>query len=445
MQEQLSLAKVTGRQRVANPLRAGGVGALVRREVVITGIGLVLPNCDDRGEFWRYLMHATSQLSLVPDPSDASLTVLVGRIAPSVTNRHLSEVPAHHVNSYSREVRVYLASLLLARADADLSLDGVPTDRIGLYDGSSRGAVEFWTNGVRAESTCAATDVYSKKDILSASNGQTVGVAAALLGATGRALAVGGSCAAGLIAVSEACRDIETDLTDVAFATGHDVALTPGLFAMYGDAGLLRRKAASPDSADRPGRLAFAEGAATVVLEDRRTAVARGARILGRVTAHGHRNEGRNPFAVDATGQSQARLIRSVLRLAGRGPDDVGFVVGHGNGLTNSDAAERRYMRLVFAERADSVPFISTKPVFGHTLGASGTVNVAAAALILHSGEMLPPYMPVSRSSSQPLERAQTAGTRAARRSVDCGLVFACGMGGFMSACLLEREELGTS
>jgi len=405
---------------------------LKAREVVVTGIGLLLPNCDDPDAFWLHLKSGTSQLAVLPDPSDPAQMVVAGRMGRSDADRHLAEVPEQHLQYYSREVRFYLASVLLARNDAGLKNGRVSGKRTGVYDGSSRGAVEFWDQRVRMESERPARDLYCRKDILNAINGQTVGIAAALFGTTGPALALGGSCAAGLIAVAQACRDIEADRADVAFASGHDFALTPGLFAAYGEAGLLRR---TPDTSNGEGLLAFSEGAVTLVLEEREFALARGARILARITGHGYCNEGKNPFTVDPTGQSQAELIGSVIRSAGVEVGDVDLVVGHGNGLRDSDMAEKRYMRILFGDQADSTPLISTKLVFGHTLGASGLVNLAACALMLHHGYVLPS----NGTGTFPTGKSGSAGRH--DPDVSKGVAFTCGMGGLISACLLEREE----
>jgi len=100
--------------------------------------------------------------------------------------------------------------------------------------------------------------------------------------------------------------------------------------------------------------------------------------------------------------------------------------------------AERKYMRLLFGDRADKIPFISTKPVFGHTLGGSGPVNLAAGALMLHRGSVLPSY---NASASHVPSPEQGDDPKRTDPDVANGVVFACGMGGLMGACLLQREE----
>ena len=169
---------------------------------------------------------------------------------------------------------------------------------------------------------------------------------------------------------------------------------------MYGEAGLLRTESANRGGAAHAQRsdsgLAFSEGAVTVVLEDRTFARDRGARVLARMSGYRHANEGKNPFKVDPTGQSQARLLHRLLDSAGAQPADVGFVVGHGNELSDCDQSERNYMQRVFGELTGGVPLISTKPVFGHVLGGAGSVNLAAAALMAISSTSI--WLPISAS-----------------------------------------------
>ena len=282
------------------------------RQVVITGIGPLLPNCDGRDVFWKHLKAGDRQLTVISDPSDPERTVSVGRIGGFDPDKYLAEVPKRHLAGYSRELRFYLASLLLARDDARLDIDRVPGDRVGLYDGSSRGSVEFWDERIRLEADRSARDVYSRKDILNAINGQTVGIGAALFGVTGPTLAFAGSCTAGMIAAGQAYRDVADGQVDVAFATGHDNPLTPALFAMYCEAGLIGPRSVDPESATQTSGedtgLAFSEGAITLVLEEGESARARGARVLGRIRGYRNGNEGGNPFTVDPTGECQARL-----------------------------------------------------------------------------------------------------------------------------------------
>src|SRR5262249_17413928 len=128
---------------------------------------------------------------------------------------------------------------------------------------------------------------------------------------------------------------------------------------------------------------AFGEGAVTLVLESRAHAEARGAKPIATLCGYRYGNNGSHPTAVDIEGARPAQIIRDLLNRRAVSVDDVGFGVGPGNGVPLSDISEEHYMQRVFGKRRAEVPLISTKPIYGHTLGASSAINVAAAALML--------------------------------------------------------------
>ncbi|MFH1556710.1 MAG: beta-ACP synthase, partial [Pseudomonadota bacterium] len=60
-------------------------------------------------------------------------------------------------------------------------------------------------------------------------------------------------------------------------------------------------------------------------------------------------------------------------------------VNAHGTGTRLNDAAEAEALQAVLGADASRIPLSATKPVHGHTLGASGAVELAATILALQS------------------------------------------------------------
>src|SRR3954471_91890 len=158
------------------------------------------------------------------------------------------------------------------------------------------------------------------------------------------------------------------------------------MFEMYRDAGLMNTDAEIAEKSLRAfvghSKNVFGEGGISLVLETREHAEDRGAPILAQLAGYRHGNGGEHPTEVDFSGVRPANLIENALEEAELRADGVDLVVGHGNGVTNSDLSELNYMRRVFGSRTRDVPLISTKPIYGHTLGASSALNVAAVALM---------------------------------------------------------------
>jgi 3-oxoacyl-[acyl-carrier-protein] synthase II len=141
----------------------------------------------------------------------------------------------------------------------------------------------------------------------------------------------------------------------------------------------------SPFSLGRQG-ISLGEGAAFLVLEEEARALDRGAAIYGYILGYAIAGEAHHMTAPEPTGQEAARVIRSALEYAGITTEMVGWVNAHGTGTPLNDVVESKAMRLVFGERADCVPLVSTKAMTGHCLGAAGAIEVAATVMALNAG-----------------------------------------------------------
>jgi 3-oxoacyl-[acyl-carrier-protein] synthase II len=413
---------------------------MIANEVVITGIGVILPNCDSREQLWKHLRDGESQLRLHPNPADESDIRAMGRITEFNPGQYLHEFPERFYTRYPRETQFYLASVLLARNDAALAPDSIAADRIGLFDGTSRGNFEFWYDRIRGEREHPSRELYTRVELALSTPGQTLGLAAALLQIRGPTYTFNSSCCSGAIAIGHAYREIRAGEIDVAFATGHDTALVAPVYHMYGDAGLLSAERGDPRRAVRPyvdhSTNAFGEGAVSLVLESRAHAERRGARILATIGGYKYGNSGDHPTHVDVSGDRPAQVIGALLDTAQVTPSQVQFVVGHGNGVQSSDIAEMNYMRQLFGPRTGSVPLISTKPIYGHMLGAASALNVAAGALMIHHQYLMP-------TINVDIERGPAGmnfqANQGAPSSCQAGIATAFGLGGHNVALLLRR------
>jgi 3-oxoacyl-[acyl-carrier-protein] synthase II len=214
---------------------------------------------------------------------------------------------------------------------------------------------------------------------------------------------------------------------------------------MYRDADLLCDEQVDAARSIKPyvghSRNAFGEGAVTLVLEERSHAEARNATILAAVAGYDYRNNGEHPTAVDPTGGVSAELITGLLNGARTDRERVSFVVGHGNGVPMSDLAEIAMMRRLFGDGTSKVPLVSTKPIYGHLLGGASALNVAAAALMLHEGHVIPTLNIDERNIVAGMNHQAN---RSAESSGDVGVALSFGLGGQNAAILLTRPPVTT-
>jgi 3-oxoacyl-[acyl-carrier-protein] synthase II len=82
--------------------------------------------------------------------------------------------------------------------------------------------------------------------------------------------------------------------------------------------------------------------------------------------------------------------MRHALEHAQLSPDQIEHVNLHGTGTATNDASESQAMHRVFGERAATIPVNSLKPMFGHTLGAAGVLELAGTILGMQGGFVAP-------------------------------------------------------
>lgn len=413
---------------------------LALHEVVVTGVGVILPNCDTRASLWSQLHEGRTQLDIEPYPADG-IACAIGRVRNFDCRDYLPGLDERHYASCPREQQFYLASLAQAVCDASLGLERVRSARTGLFDGTSRGSFAALYEMMHAAERNGRRFTLRELN-LAALPGQAVGIAAAILGVKGPTYTFNGTCAAGAIAIGNAFRELQAGRIDVAFATGHDAALVAPLFQVYRDSNLISREARDPACAIQPysgnAANAFGEGAVTLVLETREHAEARRAPLLAEIVGYRHGNGGEHPTDVDFTGERPAELIRDVLKEAELAPENVDFVVGHGNGVLASDISELNYMKRIFGRRTREVPLISTKPIYGHTLGASSALNVAAAALMLSHDYLIPT---LGVDESRVVHGFEHQANRGKPKRLRCGLSVSYGIGGQNVSLALRKAE----
>jgi 3-oxoacyl-[acyl-carrier-protein] synthase II len=137
-----------------------------------------------------------------------------------------------------------------------------------------------------------------------------------------------------------------------------------------------------------------------VVLEDEDVAVRRGAHILAYVDGYGatfNRAPVVQPQAneIDTARAMQKALIKWDLTL--QGEIDVIFGSAAGGAL---DAIEGKAIRRVWGPNTDKLWVTAIKGALGHTLGASGAMNLIAAIFSLQAG-LIPPCTGLGQQDPQ--------------------------------------------
>ena len=186
---------------------------------------------------------------------------------------------------------------------------------------------------------------------------------------------VSAACASGQTAVALAMRELKAGKCRHALVAGGDIAsefVTSGFAAL----GALSRTVCRPYDSARDG-LTLGEAAAAVLL----TCAEPGP---GRLLAAAETCDAAHITAPDLSG----RELRNACLAASAGLPPPGGIIGHGTGTVYNDQAEIAALQAVFP--GGMPPVFSLKGNFGHTLGATGVLQLALG-LELARRRRLPP------------------------------------------------------
>ena len=201
----------------------------------------------------------------------------------------------------------------------------------------------------------------------------------------GRLVPTGTACTSGSLAIGSAAELIRYDVQDVMLAGGAEeysptqVAVFDTLFATSVK-NELPRTTPSPYDVKRDG-LVIGEGAATLVLEEREHALARGAKILAEIVGFCENTDGTH--VTNPNAETMSAALKGALADAGLDGGAIAYVNGHGTATKAGDIAETA---ATYAALGRAVPISSTKSYIGHTLGACGAIEAAMTIKMLDEG-----------------------------------------------------------
>lgn len=186
----------------------------------------------------------------------------------------------------------------------------------------------------------------------------------------------------GTQALVEAYHAINSGMVDRAVVVAYDLALEPQSLFYYEQLGVLSRCHLKPFDEAHDGTI-MAEGAAALVLESESSARARSARCYGELIGGLSNSEVAGLFSLEPHGQQLTELMQRTLKRVELEPQDIGFVVAHGNGNIKSDDSEAQAINTVFAQ--NPIPVTGFKWSMGHTICASGLIDAVMATYALEA------------------------------------------------------------
>jgi act minimal PKS ketosynthase (KS/KS alpha) len=262
-------------------------------------------------------------------------------------------------------------------------------------------------------------------------------------GAEGPVALISTGCTSGLDSVGHGAQLIAEGSADVVLAGATDAPLSPITAACFDAIRATSPNNAAPEQASRPfdaqrDGFVLGEGAAVMVLESAEHARARGARVYAEIVGFAGRSNAFHMTGLKPDGREMAEAIRVSLDQAKLNPSDVDYINAHGSGTKQNDRHETAAFKRSLGQRAYEVPVSSIKSMIGHSLGAIGSLEVAASALALQR-QVVPPT--ANLENPDPECDLDYTPITAREHPMDVVLSVGSGFGGFQTAMLLARQD----
>lgn len=356
--------------------------------VVVTGSGVISPLGNSYQELLDGLFAGRSGVRKLPELEQVG--GLRSRLAATVTGIDPKQIPRKYRRSMSEmSVYAYLAScqaLEMAAYPETQPADG----RLGVIIGSTLGST--------ATSETFFQDYFRDHSLERMKAGlffQLMGHSCAAnvaqsLGITGRVMAPSAACATGCQAVGYAYEQIAFGRQDAILCGGADEfhPLTAATFDIMHAASLAFNE--EPEASPRPfdsrrDGVVCGEGSGILLLENKRTALARGARILAEIVGFATTSDSSSIANPDVG--AMVTCMRLALEDAGLQAQQIDYVNAHATGTEQGDIAEAEAIGALFGSRT---PVSSLKGHLGHCMAASGSIELAACLGMLQRQTLIP-------------------------------------------------------
>ncbi len=410
----------------------------MNRRVVVTGVGAITAAGHTAEETWQAMVDGRSGIGPITlfDPEPYPV-----RIQAEVKDFDLGDrADAKQQRYMNRSVTFAMSAALEALADSGFKITEENCDMVGVIFGSGAGGTDMILEHQRIldeKGPRRVTPFLVANFIPDAASGHI----AIHTGARGPNYAPVAACATGGVALGEAFETIRRGDADTVIAGSAEAVLLPLYHATWCSMRALAgdnenpTKALKPFDLNRDGFIA-GEGACSMILEEYEQAKARGANIYCEVIGFGSSNDAYDMIALHETGRGLLRAVRAAIRKAGIDPAEINYINPHGSGTPLNDRVETLVFKEIMGKAAYNAAISSVKPITGHCMGASGSVEALACVMAIRDQKVAPT---INYTTPDPECDLDYVPNVARSMPVNVAITTSVGLGGHNS-CLIFRK-----
>ena len=381
---------------------------MLRKRVVITGLGAVTPLGNNVKESWASLVQGRSGIGEISIFDASSFPT---RIAGEIKNFDFKKWPSKRSDLHylGRNSHFALEAAFEAVSDAGFERNPINRERLGVYFGAGDGGFDFPEYAsIVSESISESDSSVNKKNFIQKSQSrinsqslleqepcQVVNHLSDIFDAQGIVSNCLTACAASSQAIGEAAEIIRRGETDLMITGGTHSMIHPLGVAGFNLLTALSTRNDEPKTASRPfdkdrDGFILSEGAGVLILEELEHAKKRSAKIYAEITGYGVTADAFRMTDPHPEGRGAIQAMRLALKDSGSALDKIDYINAHGTSTQLNDQIETYAVKEVFKEYAKKIPMSSIKSMLGHMIAAAGAVELIASVLTIREG-IIPP------------------------------------------------------
>lgn len=364
----------------------------MRRRVVVTGMGLVIPTGIGVQTAWKNICEGKSGIGpLTRFDTNGFETKIAAEVKGFNPELYIDKKEVKKMDLF---IHYAIAATQEALKDAQLAITPENSEQIGVIVGTGLGglpSLEKYHTILLQKGPGRISPFFIPMLIANLAAGQI----AIQFGPRGPNTCVVTACATGAHCIGEAFRAIVYGDAEAMITGGTEANITPLTIGGFNSMKALSTRNDEPEKACRPfekNRDGFvvAEGAGIIILEELQFALRRNAKIYGELAGYGYTGDAYHITAPSPDGDGAVRCMRMAIKDAGLKSEDVDYINAHGTSTQLNDLTETIAIKTVFGDHAKEIPISATKSMTGHLLGAAGSTEAIFTILALRDGIMPP-------------------------------------------------------
>ncbi|AKL98328.1 beta-ketoacyl-[acyl-carrier-protein] synthase family protein [Endomicrobium proavitum] len=352
------------------------------RRVVITGVGAVSPYGAGASLLAQNMLAGKSSVKF--NEELVKISEITSKVSSTIEDIDFSYIPRHFRRSMSK--MSLFAAVAVKEALKSAGFENAP-ENTSLFLGSTISSMQAWIDFVNKYNN-NEFDTVKTTAIFQVMNHSPLANIAQAFNIKGPGFGTSTACATGLANAGLAYLAVATGLVENALCGGTDEyhPIMTACFAIMNAASNMfnntPQKASRPFDSARCG-IVCGEGCGMLFVESLESALKRNVKIYGEIIGFGTNTETKS--ISHPSKECISECMQIALKSASLNASDIDFINAHATSTLAGDVEESKAINAVFGSK---VPVNSLKGHIGHTMAASGTLELIAMLDMVHQNKI---------------------------------------------------------